>query len=401
MNKRIKENKQAFTDFVDKMAAKWRLNIRPNIPSRVEEGESTESILRDLVAMPTVTGNNEVNHEALNYVERFLSERGMHVKRHEWNGVESLVATTHRTKTPTVFLAGHMDVVTAPDRLFELTEQDGKYFGRGVMDMKSAIAAYLGVVRDLNGHLADYDFGIMITTDEEIGGFDGAKRLAAAGYGAKVMVLPDGGNNWNMERFAKGIWFLTIEAHGRSAHGSRPWEGDNAVEKLLAALQEIRALFPHEQHAEGNTVNIGIVQGGELINLIPSSATASIDFRFASLQEMRAMQRKIKKILDAHKLTYTTEVDAEPVDNDVKNPLVQTYAAIAGEITGKPVDWIVSMAGHDGRWFVKGGTALAVGYPTGGNHHGHEEWISKESLSQMEQLFSTFLEQTAKKHPSA
>jgi acetylornithine deacetylase/succinyl-diaminopimelate desuccinylase-like protein len=115
---------------------------------------------------------------------------------------------------------------------------------------------------------------------------------------------------------------------------------------------------------------------------------------------MRATQKKIKKILEDYKLVHTTEVDAEPVDNDIKNPLVQTYAQIAGEITGKPVEWIVSMAGNDGRWFVKDGTALAVGYPAGGNHHGHEEWIAKESLANMEKLFKAYLEAVAKKTPA-
>jgi acetylornithine deacetylase/succinyl-diaminopimelate desuccinylase-like protein len=249
----------------------------------------------------------------------------------------------------------------------------------------------------LQDNLEDYDFGIMITTDEEIGGFDGAQRLAEAGYNAKVIVLPDGGNNWNMERFAKGIWFVTIDSHGHSAHGSRPWEGDNAIEKLMTALAEIRALLPPEQHAEGNTLNIGTIQGGDVINLIPPNASASLDFRFINQNEKSRVQAAVKKILKQHGLTYTTEVDAKPVHNKTEDPLVQAYVKISEQVTGKPVEWIVSMAGNDGRFFVENGTALAVGYPAGGNHHGHGEWLAEDSLEKMEQLFTKYIQEVTKK----
>ncbi|HSX32698.1 MAG TPA: M20/M25/M40 family metallo-hydrolase, partial [Candidatus Saccharimonadales bacterium] len=224
------------------LTSKWRLHMRPNTPSTLTTGETVEDILRDIIAMPSITGNYEANREGLNYIERFLSQRGMHTIRHEWNGIESLVATTRPTKTPTVFLMGHFDVVAAPADMFQLRQDDQKYYGRGVLDMKGAIAAFLATVNQLN-NLQDYDFGIMITTDEEVGGFDGAQLLAQEGYVPKVMILPDGGANWNIERFCKGIWFTTFTATGKSAHGSRPWEGDNAITKLMDALREIQALF--------------------------------------------------------------------------------------------------------------------------------------------------------------
>lgn len=398
MNKKIKEalSKHDLTEFADKIAAKWQLKTQRNTPSKVEEGESVESILRDLVSMPTITGNYEANHEALDYVENFLKERRLYVKRYEWNGVESLVATTRRTKKPTVFLAGHMDVVHAPSNLFQLQEKDGKYYGRGVLDMKSGLATYLSIVDDLRDTLEDYDFGIMITTDEEIGGFDGAQKLCEEGYGSKVMVLPDGGSNWNPEKFAKGIWFVTLESTGKSAHGSRPWEGENAIDKLMAALEDIKKLFP-AMSAETSTMNVGIVNGGHAINLIPYNATASIDFRFSSAVEMKRLKKEIFEIIKRYDLNYTTEVDADPVENDIEAPEMQAFAKCTEAVIGRPVEWVVSNAGNDGRFFAAKGTNLAVAYPTGGNHHGLEEWITKESLLQMKQIYALYLEQVAKK----
>jgi hypothetical protein len=66
-------------------------------------------------------------------ISTILHQRGMYVRRLAWNGVESLVATTRRTKKPTVYLMGHIDVVPAPEYLFRLEERDGKYYARWFM----------------------------------------------------------------------------------------------------------------------------------------------------------------------------------------------------------------------------------------------------------------------------
>lgn len=383
--------KQSFTEFTDRMSAEWHLHTFPNKPSKVEEGESTESILADLVAMPTVTGNREANREALDYIDDFLAKRGMHIKRLAWNGVESLVATTRKTKTPTVFFLGHVDVVPAPSELFQMREQDGKLYGRGVLDMKGAVAAFLGVVRDLQDTVLDYDFGIMIVTDEEVGGFDGAARLAEAGYLPEVMIVPDGGSNWNLELFAKGICHFTIETTGKSAHGSRPWEGENAIDTLMAVIQECRRLFPTQQSIETNTINVGIIQGGEAINQIPASATASIDTRFASIQEQKNVISKIAAIVEKYDATLTVESEADAIFNDRHDHYLAAFAACTEETIGRSVEWITSNAAHDGRHFAKHGVPLAVNYPPGANHHGPEEYLEKASLQIMEQIFHRYL----------
>lgn len=384
---------QNFSDFASKLSAKWRLQTRPT-PAIDTASKTVLDILGDLVAMPTVTGNREANHDALNYIEHFLSERGMHVKRLEWNGIESLVATTRATKKPTLFLMGHVDVVPAPQDSFKLEERDGKYFGRGVLDMKGAIAAYLGAVDELRDSLQDYNFGIMIVTDEESGGFDGAAKLAEAGYVPKVMVAPDGGTNWNMERSAKGLWHITIEATGKSAHGSRPWEGENAIDKLIVAIQDVQALFPH-QSPETNTINVGTIRGGTAINQIPASATASIDIRCVNEQEFADIADRVRQLLAHHDVKLTSEGHSSAVANDPANPYLAAYAECTERIIGRPVEWVGSNGLNDTRWFAGQEVAFAVAYPHGGGHHSGEEWIGQESLAQMQALFVAYIRRVA------
>lgn len=391
---------KTLSDFAAKLTAKWTLRMQPNTATKPQSDETVIDILRDIVAMPTVTGQREAIHDALNYIDKMLSDLGMHIERFEWNGFESLVATTRPTKTPTVLLLGHIDVVPGPPSLFELKEQRDCYTGRGVLDMKTGIAAFLATAKELGDNLAQYDFGIMIVSDEEVGGFDGAARLVDEGYRPKIVVVPDGGNNWAMEGAAKGIWHLTIEAKGQSAHGSRPWEGKNAINTLLHALQEMSVLF-EDQGPKTSTMNIGVIKGGKAINQIPADATASIDIRFSDASEQARLTRTIRDIIDSHDMTVTTEVRADPVFNDPKNPYLSAYKDCVESVIGKKVEWMQSYAGNDGRFFAAHGIPLACGYPTGGNHHGEAEWIDKNGPLQLQKAIMQFIMQVAAKEAHA
>jgi len=395
--KTTSSNKQSLKDLTDKISARWQLLTRSTTPSAAREHKSTESILRDLIAIPTVTGNREAIREGMQYVDSFLSSRGMHVTRLEWNGVESLVATTRNTKQPTVFLAAHIDVVAAPTHQFELQFKDGKYYGRGVLDMKGALAAYLGAVQQLQDDLKEYDFGIMIMSDEEVGGLDGAANLAEAGFIPKVMVLPDGGlNNWDMEKFAKGIWWITLEASGKNAHGSRPWEGENAIETVITAVKEIQALFTGIG-PETNTISLDVIQGGQAINQVPSSASASMDMRLVNFEEQKRIYAEVTKIAKRYNLTLTTEIEADPMINDITSSYLTLYKECTEEIIGRPINWVVSNAGNDGRFFVAKGADCAIAYPLGGGHHGGSEWLDGKALDQMQLLFVNYLKKVARK----
>lgn len=353
-----------------------------------------KSILHDLVHIPTVTGDRDMNNKALEYVDHFLQERGMLIKRFEWNGFRSLVATTHHTKTPAVFFLGHLDVVPALEDGFKLQQRADRFYGRGVLDMKGGIAAYLATVDALRNDLPSYDFGVMIVTDEETGGFYGAAKLAEAGYLPKVMVIMDGTPGWSLDRASKGIWHVVVEAHGKTAHGSRPWAGENAVDKIISVIQDIKSHFP-ELTAESNTMNVGLIRGGHAINQVPSHATAGIDIRFTSQAEYRRIRTGIEAALKRHGASICEETYGDTMENDSANPYLLTYKACTESVIGKEIAWVLSKAANDGRWFSAHGVPCAVSYPRGGGHHSAEEWIGTETLDQMQQIFTAYLDRIA------
>jgi succinyl-diaminopimelate desuccinylase len=352
--------------------------------------------LKTLIEFPSITGDYDANHNALEFIDRFLSERGMHVKRFEFNGVESLVATTQRTTTPTVMLTGHIDVVPADPEHFKFQQRDGKLIGRGMVDMKSAVAAYLDVVDTLQDELHDYDFGLMIVTDEEVGGFNGTVPLLEAGYLPKMCVLPDGGRDWALETFAKGLWLVDFEIDGKSAHGSRPWEGDSALTHMLRLTNEVTQLFPEQQGWNTSTCTLSRLNAGDAMNQVPGKATATFDFRYASVEDEKNLMNAVKLLFKSYNARIVDQVYSAPCVNDPENPYLKSFAASIEKYVGYPTGTTISNAGSDARFLTAKGVPCAIFYPSGGGHHGPEEWIPEEAYTQLQNIFLDYLRKEAR-----
>jgi len=345
--------------------------------------------------MPTISTDQQANNRALDFLQRFFEEHGLHVVRCSFNGFGSIVATTVKdTKTPKVMLTAHLDVVPGPSELFELREADGKYYGRGVYDMKFAIASYMHVCDQLQDALSDYDFGIMITTDEELGGLDGAEKLIELGYRPSVCVLPDGGQNWQLETLAKGFVFGDIEITGQTAHGSRPWEGDSATFRLTEALHELIQLF-HGQAFETNSLNISMVHGGEAINQIPGTAQASLDIRYLTLKDYQAITEQLQQISAKHGAVYREKLRGAPGATDLQHPLVKPFVESITHITGREVSGTLSVGSSDARFFAEANIPCILTHPDGGGQHADDEWIDKTGFLQFGDVLVDYLQKVA------
>lgn len=354
-----------------------------------------EDILRTLVSFPTVTGDTQSNHEALDYIADFVIKRGMYVERFEFEGAESMVVTTKPGyKTPRVLLAAHLDVVPATEEMFTIVERDGKYFGRGVVDMKSALAGYLYFIDQHQEHLQDYDFGLMITTDEEDGGV-GVEKLVAEGYLPQVCILPDGGENWQIQTYSKAFVYSKITTNGLPAHGSRPWLGQDAIVTLTEALQEIRTLFPN-QGPETNTINIGMIRGGEAINQVSADAEAWVDIRLASEQERAPMLQKLQAICDTHHANLDVKIHGVAGEFNLKDPFIEPFARHITDVTGVQVTGSRTLGSNDARHFAKHHIPCVSFYLPGAGHHGPEEWITTESVPQYAEILDRYMEEVAR-----
>lgn len=344
-----------------------------------QEAETLDRILADLVAFKTVSGEYEAAMGCLGYAEAYLARCGMHVRREEYDGFPSLVATSRPAKRPKVLLQAHIDVVSAPDSCYRMQEKDGKLFGRGVFDMKFAAAIFLKVADELQDRLADYDFGIMLTSDEEVGGMNGVKKLLDAGYGADVCVLPDAGKGWKIETSHKGCWIGRVSATGLAAHGSKPWDGDNAIDRLIDALCAIRELFK-DQHEDSDTLSVNKILGGAVVNQVADKAEAIMDLRFLDDESFARQQRRMEDIARRYNVSLETVRHITVSRTNVDHPLVQPFLTIAERLHGEPLKRVRSLGMSDAHYFTKQGTPVILVRPDGGGSHGDGEWVDKADL---------------------
>ena len=355
-----------------------------------------EDILRKLVAFRSTADDVAATHQALDYVASFVAVRGMHVERYESNGHESLVATIKPgNKTPKVMLAAHLDVLPAPDELFELRKSGGKLYGRGVLDMKYAIASYLQIIDEQQDSLQDLDFGLMITTDEELGGVDGVGQLVTEGYLPQVCVLPDGDDNWQIQLFSKGFLYIQLQAYGTPAHGSRPWLGDNAILPLMDAIRDIQALFVG-QSTNTPTLNVGKIQGGTAANQVADYAEALIDIRFNNHDEKQTILQQVQDICTAHGVTLSVHIDGDTTSYSLDNPYIAPFAQLITEVTGVTVTGSRTLGTNDTRFYTPYNVPCISFYPTGDGHHGPEEWIDEKAFYQFKEIIDRYLQQMAR-----
>jgi len=365
----------------------------------IEEENAVEEVLRKLVSFPTKSGDHIVALSAMRYIAAFVQERGMYVDWFESNKFPSFVATTRpHDLTPQVLLVAHVDVVPAPQSMFVMRTEGDKYVGRGVYDMKFGIASFMQLIDDLKDDLATYDFGLMITSDEEVGGRNGVKYLVEhEGYKPKVCIIPDAGDNWHIETFEKGVQWIKLEATGTAAHASRPWEGEHAVHKLLAALADIRNVFPVHIDKKGTVLSVGTIKGGETANQIADYAEAMLDIRTGSRAEHTQIFPVIEQICRTHSIQATLLVDDVPCVNDLTNPFIACFKDILVDAIGEWPGTTYSYAVTDGRFFSALGIPCIITMPPGGGWHGEAEWVSVEGCRQYCSMLRQYLEAVARK----
>lgn len=350
---------------------------------------SLEEILADLVAIPSISTNHTACRDSIMYVQKRLLAHGLHVSGDLTSDRPWIFATTRLTKKPDILLASHLDVVPGGIDLFTMQYRSDKLVGRGVYDMKFAAACYLEFIERHTDMLHTLNLGFLFTTDEEIGG-DSIIDILKTGIHPKVVLLPDGGDDWYIESRAKGIYGVKLEAHGKTAHGSRPWEGDNAVERILDVCQAIRSDFPLGSH-DGTTLSINGIDGGRTVNQIPDHATALIDIRSFDTNELARFDRRIHELAVASRVEVFFAQSGSPVIFQKNNPVVQRFLDAYQTILQAPPKYKDSFGTTDARHFASYSIPCIILEPYGGGRHAPNEWIKRESLDQYYQLIEAWL----------
>jgi succinyl-diaminopimelate desuccinylase len=340
--------------------------------------------LAHLIAIPSVSGEEIPADEIIMYTATVLEKAGMHVTTFKNDSFPSLVATSiEDSKHPKLLLAAHLDVVPADFDQFTLRQEAGRLYGRGTLDMKFAAACFLEAASQLQEHMGELDFGIMLTTDEEVGGEHGVNYLLQQGYRTDVCLLPDGANNWRVEAQAKGAWAIHAAARGKTGHGSQPWQGENAIEKILGFIAELRRVIPPAKEHTDTTMVVSMIEGGHALNQIPDFASVTLDLRFLGSSTRQELERIVQAAAIPHGVELATKMEAIPVELDLSLPALQVWEDIVEEVRGESNgNYALSFGASDARYFTVYDIPTIVTYPEGEGLHSKEEWIGEKAFYQ-------------------
>jgi acetylornithine deacetylase len=172
--------------------------------------------------------------------------------------------------TPDVVLSTHMDTVPP---FFGCTEDDESLYGRGTCDAKGIIAAQIAAADRLRQ--AGVRVGLLFVVGEERDSA-GATVANKTPKGARFLINGEPTDN-RLALASKGALRVDLRAHGRMAHSAYPELGESAIDKLIAALNDILAMpLPSEPEIGPSTLNIGLIEGGRAPNVIADKAEAHI-----------------------------------------------------------------------------------------------------------------------------
>lgn len=345
-------------------------------------------LLKDLIRCKAVSKDIPAVNRAVDRMHSFLSEHGLHCTVEELDGRRILYASTTPGKVQDILLNAHLDVVPAPDSMFEPEERDGKLFARGSSDCQGNSAVLAQVLCDLS---AKASVGAIFSTDEETGG-ETTARMVELGYSARKIILILDASPYAIANAQKGIISLTLRAHGKGGHSSEPWMLDNPIDRLIDGYRKLRDAWPPlpEDHW-GNTMTPCILSGGSAANQVPDTAEMVLNIRFIREEDQESIIRQAGKLSGLEVIVNATSA---PAFVDETHPLMQKLkTAMQKKFPDHPIGFFRMHGATDARHFAKNGVPVAILGTEGGGMHSSGEWVSLQSLEDYRSLLEKFIQE--------
>ncbi|MGA0149001.1 MAG: M20 family metallopeptidase [Ilumatobacteraceae bacterium] len=264
------------------------------------------------------------------------SDRGPHV---HWKG----------SNDAKVLIVGHHDTVfplgTVARRPFTRDGNIGR--GPGIFDMKA------GIVQAIYGVAAVkewYHTEILITADEEVGSHASRDLLEERAKSAgAVLVLEPSADGGALKIARKGTGTFMVNIAGRASHaGLEPEKGINALVELAAQVPRIAALARPEL---GTTVTPTVAKAGTADNVVPDSATISVDVRCVIPEEKDRLERGMASLvatLPGATVTVSGGMNRPPMHESMTTELFAIAEKVAGEYAIGDLRGVAVGGGSDG-----------------------------------------------------
>ena len=267
---------------------------------------SPVDLVHELVSFPTVSRDS--NLPLIDFVTTYLADLGIESERFESDdGKKSNLFATlgGPADVPGIVLSGHTDVVPVDGQdwitdPFNVREKDGKLFGRGTADMKSFLAICLALAPEIRDARLSEPIHIAFSYDEEIGCRGVGRMLDALKDRSPLPRACIIGEPTSMKvvNAHKGICAFRTEIVGREAHSSNTEFGESAIlaaVRLISHLNELGEEFKQRGDPSARfeppytSFNIGTLNGGAAINIIPNHCAFDWEYRPLPDNDMNEM----------------------------------------------------------------------------------------------------------------
>ncbi len=385
---------------------------------RRPSAQRAEELLRDLVSCPSAFPNEESVALRLSTElrDRQFEVTMVEFEKHRFNLYAQL-----KNEPPRTLFFGHMDTVPRYDgwrtEPFELTVKGDRLYGLGAWDMKAGLAAMIEAASFPTRHSPS--IGILIMGDEEniskgawhFVNNEGRYPIVTTNIGLAISGEPpiyrradadgiDGPELVTVGRSGRGV--ITIDIMGRSAHGSRPEDGINALEEGAKIITAITTMGKKSHELLGTeSIYTRGVEGIAKGFSVPDTARIEIEVvnTASDLEDVR--RRLDSMICNMRKDGRLTEglragVEIKPRETpymqpyvaDLGNPTVQRALGAVTEVLGRPANLIYARSIADDNVIANssGWPVLRVG-PAGGGAHAPNEWVSRSSLEETIEVY--------------
>jgi succinyl-diaminopimelate desuccinylase len=342
------------------------------------------------------TSQHDALVAAAGFVKGWLESREIPVSDYEHNGMPVLVAEVGALAAsaaqPCVVFHGHLDVVPGRPEQFQPRVEGDRLIGRGAYDMKGGLAAMMCALKDV----ADQDrvrVRFVCVPDEESEEIDDRSTdgVVARGLGGNFAITGEP-TDMHIGVEAKGVLAMRIVVHGRSAHSSTPWLGDNAVLKAIDVFRAIESLPFTRESSEAfdrPSINLGRIQGGDALNKVPDRCTMAVDVRYLPGQDPGEILEQVRMIpsIDVERTFIHPTVMVSRTDPYVR--------ALREAVARSAPDMEIMSVGRDGASdaasFIEAGIPAVEFGPIGAGHHGPDEWVSLASLARYRKALADFI----------
>ncbi len=359
-------------------------------------------ILQDVIRIKTIAANEK---EVADYLTKLFNKYDIPTQEIIYSeGRSQLIATLEGTQPgPTLGLCGHMDVVPIGDAQwkfdpFSAQIDDGKIYGRGASDMKGGLIAAALTLIKIKEDKTPFSGTIRFigTVGEETAAIGAGKLVKdghADGLDALVIAEPSG---LQVMVAHKGALWTRFTTYGKTAHGSMPQLGINAINHMRLLVDEFTKRFDFSQATDPmlgtSTASLNIFQSGKQTNVIPDRCVAEFDIRTVPMQdhnqmvaEFNAMLADLAAQIPDFKAELEIINDLPSIHTDESEKLVKLALEIGSEFLKTELQPTFLPGYTDASQFIKGNPKLPIiVFGPGQAHTAHQtdEYITVESYLQ-------------------